>query len=180
MPNIEIPATQTSTLTPGSDSGVRRYAEAMPASYVPALRNGMAVLRVLAEGPKSVASLMTRLGLPRSTTYHLLTELCTAGFARHLRRSKRYTLGPAFEELQITRNVVMRAVRDRLQQAEALLGDLAGDDQLTPLQLLVTAANTVAACQQLAGGKPIRQDLFACALGQVRAAADLLADDGVR
>ncbi len=66
----------------------------------PALRRGLAVLQLLAARPSPVsASAIARdLGLPRSTTYELLTELAAAGFAIHLPGERRWGLGlSAFE-----------------------------------------------------------------------------------
>ena len=70
-------------------------------SDVPALRRGLAVLRLLAgrPGPVSAASVARELNLPRSTTYHLLSELTEAGFATHFPEEKRYGLGVASFEL---------------------------------------------------------------------------------
>jgi DNA-binding IclR family transcriptional regulator len=68
---------------------------------VPALRRGLGILRVLAgrAGPMSAAMVARELGLPRSTTYHLLAELETAGFVAHLPAERRYGLGIAAFEL---------------------------------------------------------------------------------
>ncbi|MGH3431371.1 MAG: IclR family transcriptional regulator [Thermocrispum sp.] len=70
-------------------------------SDVPALRRGLAVLRVLAAhaGPQSAATIARQLALPRSTTYHLLAELTAAGFVTHLPDARRYGLGIAAFEL---------------------------------------------------------------------------------
>jgi DNA-binding IclR family transcriptional regulator len=70
-------------------------------SDVPALRRGLEVLRLLAgkAGPVTAASVARELGLPRSTTYHLLAELAAAGFVTHLAEERRYGLGVAAFEL---------------------------------------------------------------------------------
>jgi DNA-binding IclR family transcriptional regulator len=70
-------------------------------SDVPALRSGLAVLRLLAghAGPVSAAAISRDLSLPRSTTYHLLNELTAAGFVAHLPAERRYGLGIAAFEL---------------------------------------------------------------------------------
>ncbi|WP_026152112.1 IclR family transcriptional regulator [Actinopolyspora halophila] len=70
-------------------------------SDVPALRRGLAMLRVLAArpGPVSAAVIARELELPRSTTYHLLSELVEAGFVTHLPEERRYGLGVATFEL---------------------------------------------------------------------------------
>jgi len=70
-------------------------------SDVPALRRGLALLRVRASrpGPLSATAIARELGLPRSTTYHLLAELTDAGFATHLPEERRYGLGVAAFEL---------------------------------------------------------------------------------
>jgi DNA-binding IclR family transcriptional regulator len=68
---------------------------------VPALRHGLEVLRLLAgkAGPVTAASVARELDLPRSTTYHLLSELVAAGFVTHLAEERRYGLGVAAFEL---------------------------------------------------------------------------------
>ncbi|WP_199434260.1 IclR family transcriptional regulator [Qaidamihabitans albus] len=73
----------------------------MGGTNVPALRRGLAVLGALARhaGPVSAAALARELGLPRSSTYHLLTELESAGFVVHLPAERRYGLGIAAFEL---------------------------------------------------------------------------------
>jgi DNA-binding IclR family transcriptional regulator len=67
---------------------------------VPAARHTLALLQALARqpGPVPAAVLARELGLPRSTTYHLLAELIAAGFVVHLPEERRYGLGvSAFE-----------------------------------------------------------------------------------
>src|SRR4051794_22674704 len=67
---------------------------------VPAARHALALLQALARQPGAVpaAALARDLGLPRSTTYHLLAELIAAGFVVHLPEERRYGLGvSAFE-----------------------------------------------------------------------------------
>jgi DNA-binding IclR family transcriptional regulator len=79
---------------PESDQRVPRRAG------VPAARQALALLQALARQPGAVpAAVLARdLGLPRSTTYSLLTELVDAGFAVHLPEERRYGLGvTAFE-----------------------------------------------------------------------------------
>ncbi|MCP2275494.1 transcriptional regulator, IclR family [Nocardia amikacinitolerans] len=70
-------------------------------SDIPALRRGLAVLRLLAgrPGPVSAAAIARELGLPRSSTYHLLAELTQARFVTHLPAERRYGLGIAAFEL---------------------------------------------------------------------------------
>ena len=66
----------------------------------PALRRGLAVLHLLAgrPSPVSAGAIARDLGLARSTTYELLTELAAAGFAVHLPDQRRWGLGVgAFE-----------------------------------------------------------------------------------
>jgi len=66
----------------------------------PAARHALAVLQSMARqsGPVPAAVLARDLGLPRSTTYHLLAELTAAGFVVHLPEEQRYGLGvSAFE-----------------------------------------------------------------------------------
>lgn len=110
-------------------------------SDVPALRRGLAVLRVIAEhaGPVSAATVARRLDLPRSTTYHLLAELESAGFVTHLPDDRRYGLGIAVFELgsaylrhdplERLAGPVLRALVDRVQHT-AHLGILHGNESL--------------------------------------------------
>jgi len=81
----------------GAIAGAARTSPANPA---PALRRGLAVLRLLASRatPISAGAVARELGLPRSTTYELLTELANAGLAVHLPAERRWGLGlVAFE-----------------------------------------------------------------------------------
>jgi DNA-binding IclR family transcriptional regulator len=70
-------------------------------SDVPALRRGLAILRLLAShaGPMTAAAVAGELGLPRSTAYHLLAELVGGGFVTHLPEDRRYGLGVAAFEV---------------------------------------------------------------------------------
>lgn len=67
----------------------------------PAARQVLAILGHLARqaGPVPAAAVARDLGLPRSTTYQLLTTLVEAGFAVHLADERRYGLGVAAHEL---------------------------------------------------------------------------------
>jgi DNA-binding IclR family transcriptional regulator len=68
---------------------------------VPALRRGLQILRLLAShaGPMTAAAVAGELDLPRSTAYHLLSELVGAGFVTHLPEDRRYGLGVAAFEV---------------------------------------------------------------------------------
>ena len=70
-------------------------------SGVPAARQALAVLTYLASrpGPAGAATIARELGLPRSTTYHLLAELQDAGFVVHLPEDRAYGLGVAAFEV---------------------------------------------------------------------------------
>jgi DNA-binding IclR family transcriptional regulator len=73
---------------------------AVGSGSAPALRRGLAVLRLLGSraSPVSAGAIARELGLPRSSTYELLTELAAAGFAVHLPDQRRWGLGlTAFE-----------------------------------------------------------------------------------
>ena len=64
-------------------------------SRVPAASQTLALLRVLAErGPSTAASLARSVGIPRSTTYHLLSVMREDGFVVRLPEERRWSLGP--------------------------------------------------------------------------------------
>ncbi|UCR89531.1 IclR family transcriptional regulator [Mycetocola spongiae] len=73
----------------------------MSASKVPALDQGLRLLRLLASsrGPLPAGSLATSLGLARSTTYQLLRVMIEHGYVVHLVEARRYGLGPTAFEL---------------------------------------------------------------------------------
>lgn len=70
-------------------------------SIVPAAAQVLAVLRYLARqaGPVQAATISRDVGLPRSTTYHLLDTLVREGFVVHLAEERRYGLGVSAFEL---------------------------------------------------------------------------------
>lgn len=77
-------------------------AEVAPShGQVPAAENVLDILSLLASsrGPLPATTIATRLNLPRSTVYHLLTTLQTRGFVIHLPVERRYGLGMAAVEL---------------------------------------------------------------------------------
>jgi len=68
---------------------------------VPAARHALRLLRFLAAqaGPVPAATIARDLGLPRSSTYHLLAVLTEQGFVVHLPEERRYGLGVAAFEI---------------------------------------------------------------------------------
>jgi DNA-binding IclR family transcriptional regulator len=70
-------------------------------AVVPAAAQALAVLQYLGAQaePTTAAAISRDLGLPRSTTYHLLDTLIQAGFVVHVAEERRYALGVAVYEL---------------------------------------------------------------------------------
>lgn len=68
---------------------------------VPAAKNVLSVLRYVASqgGPVGAAAISREVGLPRSTTYHLLAALIDDGFVVHLPEERKYALGVTAHEL---------------------------------------------------------------------------------
>ena len=104
---------------------------------VPAARQALAILGYLARrpGPAGAATIARETGLPRSTTYHLLTEMCAADFVVHLPEERAYGLGVAAFEVgsaylrhdpleRLARPVLSRLVEQT--QTTAQLGILQG------------------------------------------------------
>ncbi|WP_299520257.1 IclR family transcriptional regulator [uncultured Serinicoccus sp.] len=73
----------------------------MATGNAPAAGHALAILTLLARHatPVAAATIVRELGLPRSTTYHLLTVLVEQGYAVHLPEERRYGLGVAAYEL---------------------------------------------------------------------------------
>ncbi|MGE3810688.1 MAG: IclR family transcriptional regulator [Candidatus Nanopelagicales bacterium] len=104
---------------------------------VPAARQALGVLTFLASrpGPAGAAAIARELGLPRSTTYHLLAELQAADFVVHLPEEQAYGLGVAAFEIgsaylrhdpleRLARPVLARLVQETGRTAQ--LGILQG------------------------------------------------------
>lgn len=70
-------------------------------SQVPAATRALRVLRFLAGQPEPVAvdRIARELGIPRSTTYHLLQAMADEGFVVHLADERRFGLGVAAFEV---------------------------------------------------------------------------------
>ncbi|TIC80622.1 IclR family transcriptional regulator [Nocardioides sp. GY 10113] len=70
-------------------------------SNVPAATRALRVLRFLAAQPEPVPvdRIARELGIPRSTTYHLLTAMADEGFVVHLPEERRYGVGVAAFEV---------------------------------------------------------------------------------
>ncbi|WP_010146205.1 IclR family transcriptional regulator [Serinicoccus profundi] len=73
----------------------------MATGNAPAAGHALAILTLLARHatPVAAATIARELGLPRSSTYHLLTVLVEQGYAVHLPEDRRYGLGVAAFEL---------------------------------------------------------------------------------
>lgn len=70
-------------------------------SQVPAARRALALLRLLASSaqPLEASAIARSLELPRSSTYHLLTEMAADGFVTYLPEERRWGLGVAAFEI---------------------------------------------------------------------------------
>jgi DNA-binding IclR family transcriptional regulator len=73
----------------------------MTDAKVPAADQTLQILSLLArsKGPMPASMIATRLGIPRSSVYHLLATLLSHGYVMHLPEEKRYGLGIAAVEL---------------------------------------------------------------------------------
>jgi DNA-binding IclR family transcriptional regulator len=68
---------------------------------VPAASRALLILRTLAKAgaPMPAAAIATRVGIPRSSTYHLLTAMQESGFVMHFPEDERWGLGVVAFEL---------------------------------------------------------------------------------
>jgi len=108
---------------------------------VPAARHTLAILSYVASrpGPVGAAASARDVGLPRSTTYHLLNELQAADFVTHFPEDRTYGLGVASFEIgsaflrhepleRLSRPILRRLVDETGQTAH--LGILQGNETL--------------------------------------------------
>ena len=72
-----------------------------PRPQAPAAGQALDILTLLASrpGPVAAAAVARELGLPRSTTYHLLGVLVQRGYVMHLAETRRYGLGVSAHRL---------------------------------------------------------------------------------
>lgn len=72
-----------------------------PSEQVPSATRALQVLRMLATqpGPVPAAVIAREVGLPRSTTYHLLAAMAEQGFVAHLAEERRWALDVAAFEI---------------------------------------------------------------------------------
>lgn len=114
-------------------------------SNVPAATRALAILRALAKAgsPMPAAAIAQRVGIPRSSTYHLLTAMQESGFVIHFSEDERWGLGVGAFELgsaylrhdpleRLARPILSRLVRETegVIAAVAQLGILHGTETL--------------------------------------------------
>ncbi|MEO5875537.1 MAG: IclR family transcriptional regulator [Streptosporangiaceae bacterium] len=97
---------------------------------VPAAKRALAVLRLLASSaqPLGAAAIARALGLPRSSTYHLLTAMCEDGFVIYLPEERLYGLGvTAFEigQAYLRQGPLERLARPLLRRLVDRVGEIA-------------------------------------------------------
>ena len=112
---------------------------------VPAATRALAILRALAKAgsPMPAAAIAQRVGIPRSSTYHLLTAMQESGFVIHFSEDERWGLGVGAFELgsaylrhdpleRLARPILSRLVRETeaVIAAVAQLGILHGTETL--------------------------------------------------
>jgi len=153
-------------------------------SQVPAARRALAVLRLLASTarPQPASAIARELGLPRSSTYHLLAEMAEDGFVSYLPEERLWGLGVAAFEIgsaylrqgQLERQArpLLRRLVDRTGEI-AQLGVLHGAETLYLLKeqprrhaTLVTDVGVRLPAQLTASGRSMLAQLPAA---QVRA-----------
>ncbi|TDD86236.1 IclR family transcriptional regulator [Actinomadura rubrisoli] len=153
-------------------------------SQVPGARRALAVLRLLAgsAGPLPASAIARDLGLPRSSTYHLLTAMAADGFVAYVPEERRWGLGVAafeigsaylrHEPLERLARPLLRRLVDRVGEI-AQLGVLHGAETLYLLKeqpprhaTLVTDVGVRMPAQLTASGRSLLAHLPAA---QVRA-----------
>ncbi|GAA2418816.1 IclR family transcriptional regulator [Actinomadura vinacea] len=97
---------------------------------VPAARRALAVLRLLAgaAGPLPASAIARELGLPRSSTYHLLTAMAEDGFVAYVPEDRRWGLGVAAFEIgsaYLRHGPLERLARPLLRRLVDRVGEIA-------------------------------------------------------
>src|SRR5690606_29279346 len=114
--------------------GRRRHLSRMrdnaPVSQVPAARRALAVLRLLASapGPLPASAIARTLGLPRSSTYHLLAAMAEEGFVTPIPEERRWGLGVAAFEIgsaYLRHEPLERLARPLLRRLVDRVGEIA-------------------------------------------------------
>ncbi|MCQ9334169.1 IclR family transcriptional regulator [Corynebacterium phoceense] len=98
----------------------------MSSSRVPAARHTLDILQLLStiDVPISASRIRRELDLPRSSTYHLLNEMVTAGFVVHIPENQTYGLGLAayaMASAYTTQQPLVRATTKPLEKIAALV-----------------------------------------------------------
>ena len=125
---------------------------------VPAATRALLILRTLAKAgsPMPAAAIATRVGIPRSSTYHLLTAMQESGFVMHFPEDERWGLGVGAFELgsaylrhdpleRVARPILAKLARaaEKHLPAVAQVGILHGDETLYLLKELPTQSVSV-------------------------------------
>lgn len=107
----------------------------MTTSRVPAARNALEILRLLSsiDVPISAARIRAELGLPRSSTYHLLNEMVDAGFVVHLPENQTYGLGLAAYSMAQAYASQQPLVRATTKHLERVAASVSGSGHLSRL-----------------------------------------------
>lgn len=107
----------------------------MSTSRVPAARNALEILRLLStiDVPISAARIRSELGLPRSSTYHLLNEMVDAGFVVHLPENQTYGLGLAAYSMAAAYATQQPLVRATQAHLDRMAGRVGGSGHLSRL-----------------------------------------------
>ncbi|MFC5746842.1 IclR family transcriptional regulator [Actinomadura rugatobispora] len=97
---------------------------------VPAAKRALAVLRLLAgaAGPLPASAIARELGLPRSSTYHLLSAMAEDGFVAYVPEERRWGLGVAAFEIgsaYLRHGPLERLARPLLRRLVDRVGDIA-------------------------------------------------------
>lgn len=107
----------------------------MKRPQVPAAHNVLRILTLLSttDVPLSAARIQRDLGLPRSTTYHLLRELEDSGFVVHLRELGTYGLGLTAYSMAASYTTQQPLVRLVKKDLERIAVDTGGSCHLSRL-----------------------------------------------
>lgn len=144
----------------------------MAKSHVPAARNVLAILRLLStiDVPISASRIRSELGLPRSSTYHLLNEMVESGFVVHIEEHQSYGLGLAAYSMAsayATQQPLVRLATNQLRDIATLVSGSGHIARMSGTEIVYLQEVRAPGAVSLVTEKGVRLPAFKTASGKI-------------